>query len=84
MPEHIYNLPGSYGAENCAYYVTDAQLHEVSDVSAVFEENDDYLDQEFRDYCDQILPNVLDLQPKDAAEAYIHLKASFEEMDISL
>ena len=53
-------------------------------IVSVFEENDDYLDQESRDYCDQILPNVLDLQPKDAAEAYIHLKGCFEEMEISL
>lgn len=84
VPEHIYNFPGSYGAENCAYYVTDTQLQEVSDLSAVFEENDDYLDQELRDHCDHILPNVLDTEPKDAADAYIHLKDCFEEMNISL
>ncbi len=84
VPEHIYNFPGSYGAENCAYYVTDTQLQEISDLSAVFEENDDYLDQELRDHCDHILPNALDTEPKDAADAYIHLKDCFEEMNISL
>ena len=83
VPEHIYNFPGSYRAENCAYYVTDTQLHEVSNLSGVFTNNDDYLDQELRGDCEGILPNVFDLQPKDAADAFIYLKDCFEEMNNS-
>ena len=83
MPEDIYNFPGSYRAENCAYYVTDTQFHEVFTLSGVLQDNDDYLDQELCGDCNRILPSVLDLQPKDAANAYIHLKDCFEEMNNS-
>eukprot|EP00794_Sanderia_malayensis_P002235 gene2235-2546_t len=51
MPEHIYSFPKRYGARNCAYNVTDAQLEEVAELSAVFESNDDYIDQELRNRC---------------------------------
>jgi len=53
------------------------QLQKVAEYSGVLEEEDDFLEPEFRLKCQQIIPNVKEVQGKDCRKAYLHLKEHF-------
>lgn len=77
VPEHIYNFPEQYGGSHCGHAVQEEHLQEVAELSGVLQENDDYLDQEFRRKCAELIPDTNDIDPKEAANAYLYLKANF-------
>lgn len=76
VPEHIYNFPEQYGGERCGIKVTEEQLQEVAEASGVLaEETDDYLEPAVRRECERHLPDIDEIQPNEAKEAYLYLKA---------
>ena len=81
IPEHIYNFPEQYGGEQCGFNITDVQLQEVAELSEVLEKNEDFLEPGFRARCEAVLPNVAEIEPKDAANAYLYLKTAINETD---
>ena len=79
VPKHIYHCPEEYGSEKCGLQVTEEQLREVAEVSGVLIGTDDYLDGDFRKECERHIPNTNDVEPSQASNAYLYLKAHFDE-----
>ena len=79
VPEHIFHFPEQYGGEQCGIHITEEQLLEVAELSDVFEDNDDYLNPDVRKECERHLPNVDEIEPKDAKDAYLYLKSNVDE-----
>ena len=79
VPEHIYHCPEEFGSEKCGLQVTEEQLREVAEVSGVLIGTDDYLDGDFRKECERHIPNTNDVEPSQASNAYLYLKAHFDE-----
>ena len=61
------------------YEVTEEQLEEVAELSEVLGSNDDYLSAEFRNKCEQLVPDPLEIDVSDFAHAFRYLK---ENVDI--
>ena len=61
------------------YAVTEEQLEEVAALSEVLGSNDDYLAAEFRNKCEQVIPDPLEIDFSDFADAFRYLK---ENVDI--
>jgi hypothetical protein len=53
--------------------VNDEQLREAAEMSGVLEENEDYLDEDFRRQCEGLLPDPTSLEPSDCADAFLFL-----------
>lgn len=82
IPEHIYNFPEHYGGTKCGTPVTMEDLEEVAQVASIFEDTGDYLEQTFRAECERIFPEVQEVVPHQASNAYIFLKQNFDETRI--
>ena len=76
--EHIYNFPDKYGGTKHGLPVTKEQLQEVAELSNVLEETDDYLTENFRRECEHHIPNVDDIEPAEAVNAYLYLKTNVD------
>ena len=67
----------------CTYFggweVTEEQLAEVAELSDVLADNDDYLSAEFRNKCEQVIADPLEIDVSDFAYAFRYLK---ENVDI--
>ena len=79
VPEHIYHYPDEYGGERCGLALTDEQLQEVAEVSSVLDGTNAYLDEAFRNECERHVPNTDDIEPSQVANAYLYLKANFDD-----
>ncbi|XP_020917211.1 uncharacterized protein LOC110254544 [Exaiptasia diaphana] len=66
-----------YGLIKSGFPVTVDQLKEVAEFSGVLEVEDNFLDPEFRLKCNELVPNVEEIEPKDCRKAYLHLKKNF-------
>ena len=77
VPEYIYNCPREYGGEKCGLHVNEEDLKEVAELSGVLNDTDDYLEPEVRHECERHIPNIDDVEPSEAANAYLYLKAHF-------
>ena len=55
------------------------QLQEVAELSGVLESADDLLDNAFRLECERHIPNTDEIEPAEAANAFLFLKANFDE-----
>ena len=77
VPEHIYTYPERHGGEKCGFRVTDEQLREVAELSNVLDGTGDFLPEAFRQECQRHLPNTEDIEPDQAANAFLYLKANF-------
>ncbi|XP_046862205.1 uncharacterized protein LOC124455590 [Xenia sp. Carnegie-2017] len=75
IPEHIFHFPEKYGGEQCGIDITEEQLLEVSELSNVLEDNDDYLRPAVGEECKKNLPQIHEINPSDAKEAYLYLKS---------
>lgn len=78
VPEYIYNCPREYGGEKCGLHVNEEDLKEVAELSGVLNDTDDYLEPEVRHECERHIPNIDDVEPSEAANAYLYLKAHFD------
>ena len=54
--------------------VTEDHLQEVASVSKVLDSNDDFVDKEFREKYEQIIPVPEDLEHGDYVKVYLALK----------
>jgi hypothetical protein len=79
VPDHIYNYPEQYDGERCGLHVTEDQLQEVAEMSGVLEVSENFLDDAFRLECERHIPNTDEIIPAEASNAYLFLKANFEE-----
>ena len=59
--------------------ITEEQLMEVANVSAVTEAEEDYLELNFRQQCQAIIPNPQDICPCDCAKMYLLLKRNLQQ-----
>ena len=71
VPEHIYNFPEQYGGGCFGYRVQEKDLQEVAELSGILEEKDDYLDHGFRRQCAELIPDTSEIDPREAANAYL-------------
>lgn len=78
VPEHIYHFPEKYGGEKHGLPVTEEELQEVAELSNVLEGTDDYLTENFRRECERHIANVDDIEPAEAVNAYLYLKANID------
>ena len=79
VPEHIYNFPEQYGGGCYGLDVLETDLQEVAELSGILDENDDYLDPEFRKQCAELVPDTNEIDSREAANAYLYLKASLAD-----
>ena len=61
--------------------VTEEQLAEVAELSDVLADNDDYLSAEFRNKCEQVIADPLEIDVSDFAYAFRYLK---ENVDLNV
>ena len=59
------------------FEITSAQLEEAAIESGVLEGTDDYMSEEFREKCENILPNPDQVAAKDCATTFIFLKERY-------
>ena len=78
VPEHIYMYPQNYGGEKCGLTVTEEQLQETAELSGVLEGTSDYMEARFRTECERHIPDTNDVEPAQAANAYLFLKSNFD------
>ena len=78
VPEHIYHCPDQYGGEKCGFPITEQYLMEVANLSNVLDATDDYLEPNFRVECERHIPDTNGIEPAEAANAYLYLKANFD------
>jgi hypothetical protein len=76
IPDHIYSCPEKYGGQKCGFNLTDEDLREVADLSEVLDGTNDYIHPDFRHECEQHIPNTDDIEPAQAANAFLYLKAN--------
>ena len=79
IPEHIYHFPENYGGVKCGIRVSEDDLEQVAKLSNIFDNTDDYLQPEFRQKCQDIIPDVTEVQPSEAANAFLYIKANFPQ-----
>ena len=70
-------VPEQYAGEKCGLTLTEEQLHEVAELSNILDGTDYYLEAEFRQECERHTPNTDDIEPGQAANAYLYLKDHF-------
>ena len=58
--------------------MTEEQLQEVAAHAGVLEIDDDFLEAPFRNECERLIPDILEIQPEECAEAFIYLKQNFD------
>ena len=51
---------------------------EVANLSNVLNDTDDYLEPNFRMECARHIPDTDEIEPAEAANAYLYLKANFD------
>ena len=54
--------------------VSEGQLEEVANESGVLSVNDDFLEPEFRQACEEVIPTPADVDCTDVQNAFIYLK----------
>lgn len=78
IPEHIYHCPEQYGGEKCGFLITEQKLLEVVNLSNVLDDTYDYLEPNFHMECERHIPDTDEIEPAEAANAYLYLKANFD------
>ena len=67
-----------YGGEKCGFCITEQQLVEVANLSQVLDGTDNYLEPNFRMECERHIPDTGEIEPAEAANNYLYLKANFD------
>ena len=77
----IFSNNVSYSNLVIFYYlglpVTEEQLHEVAIESGVLNIAEDFLTPEFREKCEQIMPDKESVKPDECKDAFLFLKHNF-------
>ena len=78
VPDDIYMYLQNYGGDKCGLSVTEEQLQEAAELSGVLEGSRDYLEARLKKECERHIPDTNDVEPAQAANAYLFLKANFD------
>ena len=78
IPDFIYCNPEAYGLEDQGWELTLDELEKVARVSGILNAANDYLTEDFRRKCSQILPNPESIMPKEAAASYRTLRREMQ------
>jgi hypothetical protein len=54
-------------------------LEEVANHSGVLETEDDYLEQEFRERCEEVIPHPERIVPENCVDSFLYLKHNMPE-----
>jgi hypothetical protein len=63
------------------YHVTEEQLQDVAEQSRVLEGDKDFLTEEFRAACLEIIPFPELVEPNECSHAFVYLKANIKIPD---
>lgn len=77
VPDHIYTCPERHGGQKCGFVVKEEQLREVAELANVLDGTDDFLCEDLRQECQRHLCNTEDIDPDQAANAFLYLNANF-------
>lgn len=66
---------------NLGYHVTEEQLQEVAEQSRVLEADKDFLTDEFRAACLEIIPFPELVELKECSHAFVYLKTNVNLLD---
>lgn len=72
---YITGLPAHYRS------ITDEALDEVRELSGVMDVGEDFLDADVRRECEQIIPDIDQVKPADAADTYLFLKHHYGQSE---
>jgi hypothetical protein len=61
------------------WYVTEEQLQEVAEYSNVLESGSDFLQQDFREACENLIHFPERVEPRECFDAYLYLKNNFRK-----
>ena len=61
--------------------ITDEALDEVRELSGVMDVGEDFLDADVRRECEQIIPEIDQVKPADAADTYLFLKHHYGQSE---
>ena len=62
--------------------VSENELEEVAGYSKVLESRSDYLEADFREKCEKLIPFPADVEPNECIDAYLYLKQNIESNSI--
>ena len=63
------------GVKKCGYVISEEHLMEVTELSRIFEEDDDFLDPAFRACCEEYIPNTDEIKSAEAGNTHLYLKS---------
>ena len=69
----FHNISNSY-LKISGLPLTEDDLKEAAEVSGVLNVADDFLQSDFRQICEEILPNVNEVKPSEFLEQFLFLK----------
>lgn len=72
---YLLNVPLLFSV--AGWHVSEDELEEVATESGVLNVSDDFLEPEFRQKCEEIIPNVDEIEPRDFQNAFLYLKENF-------
>ena len=74
--------PEKHGGKMCGYPFSEEDLQEVAELSSVFDGTDDFLEDAFQKDCQRHIPDTNEIEPDQAANAYLYLKDNFDETNL--
>ena len=58
--------------------VSEEQLEEVAEYSEVLQSGSDFLEQDFRNACENLIPFPERVEPSECMDAFVYLKNNFQ------
>ncbi|XP_078482839.1 uncharacterized protein LOC144743284 [Ciona intestinalis] len=77
IPDHLFQCPEFYGTTCKGLTIDHTDLKSIAEVSGVLCAPDEWLDEDFKKRCIELLPNPELIASKDAAEKYCYLRHNF-------
>eukprot|EP00112_Aurelia_sp_Birch-Aquarium-sp1_P007258 Seg1790.5 transcript_id=Seg1790.5/GoldUCD/mRNA.D3Y31 product="hypothetical protein" protein_id=Seg1790.5/GoldUCD/D3Y31 len=76
IPSHIYDFPEEYNLIDCRKIINQEDLAEIALHSNILDVEEDYLEADFREKCENLLPNPVDemKQKQEMLMAYSKMK----------
>ena len=74
IPDYIYENPEAFDGVDFGITLTDAQVNKAAEQLGVLDDDHDFMDPDLRARCEEILPDVGQVDATDASEQYLVLK----------
>ena len=72
IPEHIYLFPEKYSLERCVLSISEEQLQQVAELSGFLRISNEYLENDFKNRCPELVEKPGDLDAKDCKCIFIN------------